>query len=89
MIKNEKYKKNGYGKEAFSVRNKYCFEVLGLRKIVNSYFSNNEKSRRMQMQLGYKDKGIRRKNVLCLATNEYVDECVTELLKEDFVEYNK
>ena len=48
----------------------------------------NEKSRRMQMQLGYKDKGIRRKNVLCLATNEYVDECVTELLKEDFVEYN-
>ena len=86
---NEKYQKNEYGKEAFSVRNKYCFEVLGLRKIVNSYFSNNEKSRRMQMQLGYKDKGIRRKNVLCLATNEYVDECVTELLKEDFVEYNK
>lgn len=56
---------------------------------MNSYFSNNEKSRRMQMQLGYKDKGIRRKNVLCLATNEYVDECVTELLKEDCVEYNK
>ena len=30
---NEKYQKNGYGTEAFSIRNKYCFEVL---KISNS-----------------------------------------------------
>ena len=42
----------------------------------------------MQLKLGYKDEGIRRKRFLCLATNEYVDECVTGLLKEDFVEHN-
>lgn len=46
------------------------------------------KSRKMQLKLGYKDEGIRRKMFLCLVTNEYVDECVTGLLKEEFVEYN-
>ena len=85
---NEKYQKNGYGTEAFSIRNKYCFEVLGLRRIENGYFPDNEKSRKMQMKLGYKDEGIRRKKFLCLATNEYVDECVTGLLKEEFIEWS-
>jgi len=85
---NENYQRNGYGIEAFSCRIKYCFEVLGLRRIENGYFPNNEKSRKMQLKLGYKDEGIRRKRFLCLATNEYVDECVTGLLKEEFVEYN-
>lgn len=86
---NEKYQKNGYGTEAFSTRIKYCFEVLGLRRIENGYFPNNEKSRKMQLKLGYKNEGIRRKKFLCLATNEYVDECVTGLLKEEFIEYNQ
>ena len=84
---NEKYQKNGYGPEAFSTRNKYCFEVLGLRRIENGYFSGNEKSRKMQLRLGYKDEGVRRKKFLCLATGEYMDECVTGLLKEEFIEY--
>ena len=85
---NEKYQKNVYGTEAFSSRNKYCFEVLGLRRIENGYFRGNEKSRRMQLKLGYKDEGIRRKRFLCLATNEYVDECITGLLKEEFIEWS-
>ena len=85
---NEKYQKNGYGTEAFSTRNKYCFEILKLRRIENGYFRGNEKSRRMQLKLGYKDEGIRRKKFLCLATNEYVDECITGLLKEEFIEWS-
>ena len=86
---NEKYQKNGYGTEAFSTRIKYAFEVLGLRRIENGYFSGNEKSKNMQHKLGYKDEGIRRKKYLCLATNEYTDECITGLLKEEFIEYKK
>ena len=58
---NEKYKNNGYGTEAFSVRNKYCFNVLGLIRIENGYFRNNQKSRKMQIKLGYQDEGIRKK----------------------------
>lgn len=83
---NEKYQKNGYGTEAFSTKIKYCFEVLGLRRIENGYFPGNKKSEKMQLKLGYKNEGIRRKRFLCLATNEYVDECITGLLKEEFIE---
>lgn len=80
---NEKYQKNGYGTEAFSTRIKYAFEVLGLRRIENGYFTGNEKSKNMQYKLGYKDEGIRRKKYWCLATNEYI----TGLLKDEFIEY--
>ena len=38
----------------------------------------------MQEKLGYKQEGVRRKRFLSLATNEYVDEVITGLLKEDF-----
>ena len=86
---NEKYQKNGYGTEAFYTKIKYAFEVLGLRRMENGYFQNNEKSKRMQEKLGFKNEGIKRKKYLCLATGEYVDECITGLLKEDFVDiYN-
>ena len=85
---NEKYQKNGYGIEAFCTRAKYCFEKLNLRRLENGYFTGNEKSKNMQHKLGYKDEGIRRKKYLCLATKEYVDEHVTGLLKEDFINYD-
>ena len=85
---NEKYQKNGYGIEAFSTRAKYWFEKLNLRRLENGYFTGNEKSKNMQHKLGYKDEGIRRKKYLCLATKEYVDEHVTGLLKEDFINYD-
>ena len=74
--------------EAFSTREKYCFEKLNLRRLENGYFTGNEKSKNMQHKLGYKDEGIRRKKYLCLATEEYVDEHVTGLLKEDFINYD-
>ncbi len=82
---NEAYQKNGYGTEAFAARIKYAFDELGLRRIENGYFPGNEKSKKMQEKLGYKDEGIRRKKFLCLATGEYVDECITGLLKDEFI----
>ncbi len=85
---NEKYQRNGYGTEAFSLRAEYCFDVLGLRRLENGYFAGNEKSKKMQEKLGYKNEGIRRKRFLCLATNEYIDECITGLLKEDFAKFS-
>lgn len=85
---NEKYQKNRYGTEAFSAKIKYCFEELELRRMENGYYPGNEKSRKMQERLGYRNEGIRRKKFLCLATNEYVDECITGLLKEEFIEWS-
>lgn len=75
---NENYQKNGYGTEAFCIRNRYIFNELNLRRIENGYFPNNEKSHNMQLKLGYKDEGIKRKRFICMATNEYVDECITD-----------
>lgn len=84
---NEKYQKNGYGTEALSVRIKYAFEELGLRRMESGYFPGNIPSEGMQKKLGFKNEGIRRKRFLCLATGEYVDECITGLLKEEFIEF--
>lgn len=84
---NEKYQGNGYGTEAFGAKIKYAFDVLGLRRMENGYFPGNEGSRKMQDKLGYKYEGLRRKRFLCPATNEYVDEYMTGLLKEEFVEF--
>lgn len=86
---NEKYQNNGYGMEAFSAKIKFCFEKLGLRRMENGYFAENVKSRKMQEKLGFKIEGIRRKKYLCLATNEYKDEYITALLKDDFIEWGK
>lgn len=83
---NEIYQRNGYGTEAFATRIKYAFEVLGLRRIENGYYVGNEKSKRMQEKLGYKYEGTRRKKFYCMATGEYMDECITGLLKEEFIE---
>jgi len=87
FIGDKGYRNEGYGTEAFSARIKYAFDVLGLRRIENGYFVNNEKSKRMQEKLGYRNEGLRRKKYLCLATNEYVNECITGLLKEEFIEW--
>ena len=42
---------------------------------------------RLLKNRGYKDEGVRRKKFFCMATGEIVDECVTGLLKEEFVDF--
>ena len=89
---NAKYHGKGYGTEAFYTKIKYCFEELNLRRMENGYFEGNKQSKRMQEKLGFKQEGIRRKKYYCLATSEYKDECITGLLKEEFIdikEYRK
>ena len=74
---------NGYGTQAFFMKIEYAFEKLVLRRM------GNDQSEKMQKKLGFRNEGIRRKRFLCLATNEYVDECITGLLSEEFVEPDK
>ena len=82
---NEKYQGKGYGTEAFGARIKYAFEELGLRRLENGYFKENEKSHKMQVRFGYKDEGIRRKKFISQATGNYEDEYITGLLKEEWI----
>lgn len=82
---NEKYQGMGYGTEAFGARIKYAFEELGLRRLENGYFKENERSHQMQLKFGYKDEGIRRKKFKSQATGNYEDEYLTGLLKEEWI----
>lgn len=82
---NEKYHGNGYGTEAFGARIKYAFEVLGLRRLENGYFKDNEKSHQMQLRFGYKDEGVRRKKFVSKATGKIEDEYITGLLKDEWI----
>ena len=85
---NEKYHGYGYGTEAWGARIKYAFEVLGLRRLENGFFDGNEKSWKMQEKFGYKLEGIRRQKYKSLSTGKIVDEHVTGLLKEEWIDYN-
>ena len=81
---NEKYQGYGYGTEAFGARIKYAFEVLGLRRLENGYFKENERSHKMQLKFGYKDEGIKRQKFISKATGKIEDEYITGLLKDEW-----
>lgn len=81
----EKYWGKGYGTEAFGARIKYAFEVLGLRRLENGYFKENEKSHKMQLRFGYKDEGIRRQKYVSRASGKIEDEYITGLLKDEWI----
>ncbi len=81
----EKYWGQGYGTEAFGARIKYAFEVLGLRRLENGYFKDNEKSHKMQLRYGYKDEGIRRQRFVSRGSGKVEDEYITGLLKDEWI----
>ena len=81
----EKYWGHGYGTEAFGARIKYAFEVLGLRRLENGYFKDNEKSHKMQLKFGYKDEGIRRQRFISRGSGKIEDECITGLLRDEWI----
>lgn len=86
---NENYHGHGYGKEAFNKRIEFAFNKLGLRKIENGFFKGNESSKKMQLSLGYKIEGTRRKNYICKADGKIKSEVLTGLLKEEWVCFKK
>ena len=81
----EKYWGHGYGSEAFGARIKYAFEVLGLRRLENGYFKENEKSHQMQLKFGYKDEGVRRQKFVSRGSGKIEDEYITGLLKDEWI----
>ena len=81
----EKYWGHGYGTEAFGARIKYAFEVLGLRRLENGYFKENEKSHKMQLKFGYKDEGVRRQKFVSRGSGKIEDEYITGLLKDEWI----
>ena len=82
---NSKFQGSGYGSEAFGEKIRFAFEDLGLRRLENGFFKGNDASLAMQERFGYRLEGEKRKAYLCMADGEYKDECITGLLKEDWI----
>lgn len=82
----EAYWGHGYGSEAWQAKVKFAFENLGLRKLESGYFVGNEKSRNMQHKVGFKDEGIRREHFIAQSTGVVKDECITGLLRDEWIQ---
>jgi ribosomal-protein-alanine N-acetyltransferase len=80
-----RYQGHGYGSEAFGEKIRFAFEDLNLRRLENGFFKGNEASFKMQERFGYKSEGEKRKAYRCMADGELRDECITALLKEDWI----
>ena len=65
----------------------YAFEIVGLRRLENGYFKENEKSHKMQLKFGYKDEGIRRQRFVSRGSGMIEDEYITGLLKDEWIEF--
>ena len=82
---NAKYHGKGYGTEAWGKRIEFAFQTLKLRRLENGFFEGNIPSQKMQEIFGYVIEGKRRKAYKCMADNEYKDEIITGLLKEEWI----
>ena len=72
----------GLGRELMRLRADYAFTQLPLRKLKSGYFAGNEGSARAQKAAGYKEVG--RWTGDHFIDGKWVDEVLTELLREDW-----
>ena len=76
------YQNMGYGTETWVARAKFAFDYLNLNKLENGFFEFNNRSKNMQLKIGYKIVGEKLRYNPTLKTE--VKEVITELKKEDF-----
>jgi ribosomal-protein-alanine N-acetyltransferase len=76
----------GIGREVMRLRARYAFMQLPLRKLKSSYFDGNVASGRAQAAAGYREVGRYRADRY--VDGQWVDEVVTELLRDDWLKAN-
>ena len=81
---NKKYWRKGYATEAKIAINDFAFNELKLRRIESGSFSNNIASNALQLKMGFKFEGTKRKNVRCMTTGKIHDENIYGLMKEEW-----
>ena len=72
----------GYGTEICIARAKFAFEKLGAKKLIGGFFDFNERSKKMQLKIGFKVVG--ESTDYCPALKKEAREIVTKLEKSDF-----
>lgn len=76
----------GIGRETMQLRSRYAFTQLPLRKLKSSYFEGNTASGRAQAAAGYREVGRYRADRY--VEGRWVDEVMTEVLREDWLKAN-
>lgn len=87
-IANKKFRSRGIGTDTVMAVMKYAFEELQLNRLDGTIIKYNEPSRKLYCdKCGWTVEGIKRKAVFKL--NEYHDELIVGILKEDYEELIK
>jgi len=76
----------GIARESMQLRARFCFTQLPLRKLQSAYLDGNVASARAQSATGYREIGRRRGSYL--RDGKWLDEVLTELYREDWLEAN-
>jgi RimJ/RimL family protein N-acetyltransferase len=76
----------GVGTETMQLRARYAFTQMPLRKLKSSYFDGNVASGKAQAAAGYQEVGRFRADRY--VEGRWVDEIITELLREDWAKTN-
>lgn len=81
---NKSYRRKGYITEAKIAINDFTFNKLKLRKLETEAFKNNKASNAVQISVGYKYEGCRKKHHISKATGKAQDSNLYGLMKEDW-----
>ena len=76
----------GIGRESMQLRTRFCFTQTTLRKLNSGYLDGNVASARAQAAAGYREIGRRREQFF--RNGLWIDEVVTEVLRDDWLRAN-
>lgn len=81
---NKKYWGKGYVTEAKIALNDFAFNKLKLRRLESNVFVSNKASNAVQLKIGYKLEGTKRRCIKSLVTGKIYDENIYGLMKEEW-----
>lgn len=76
----------GLGSDAARIRNRYAFDVLGLRYLMSAVLEGNDRSLGMLKRAGYVECGVYPKRIW--KRGRYVDETILYLTRDRWIELN-
>jgi RimJ/RimL family protein N-acetyltransferase len=86
-LHNINYLSKGFGTEAVQLALHYTFEILNLNRLQLEVFSHNTRGIKAYEKAGFKMEGTIRESLYL--NNQYFDEIIMGMLKEDYLELKK
>ena len=88
MLLSPKYWGKGIMTEAMQTIVKYCFEYLGLEKIVAGFYSPNISSQKVQQKCGFVEYKTMKNTRRWYQTNKMFDTILTQITKQQYMQNN-